>query len=302
MDLGLFTFGSRLATIVSDAVRAEDEGFAMFTMANIAGHDAIGAMTVAGTRTSRIRLATGVVPPFPRHPTAMAQQALTAQAASGGRFTLGIGLSHKVTIEGGYGLSFDRPAVHMREYLSVLMPLLHLEPVQFDGERYHVRATLRTHDTTPVRCLIAAMAPVMLNLAGSMADGTILWMTGGRAVGEHIVPRITRAAAAAGRPAPEVVCMLPIALTSDPVEARAKAAGQFENYGRLPSYRAMLDKEGVEGPGDVAIVGDEATLRAELGHLRDAGATTFVGGLFDAGDGSAERTRAFLASVLGEYR
>ena len=95
--------------------------------------------------------------------------------------------------------------------------------------------------------------------------------------------------------------MLPIALTSDPVEARAKAAGQFENYGRLPSYRAILDREGVEGPGDVAIVGDEATLRAELGRLRDAGATTFVGGLFDGGDGSAERTRAFLASTLGEF-
>jgi len=302
MDLGLFTFGSRLATIVEDAVRAEREGFAMFTMANIAGHDAIGVMTAAGTRTSRIRLATGVVPTFPRHPTAMAQQALTAQAASGGRFTLGIGLSHQVTIEGRYGLSFDRPAVHMREYLSVLMPLLHLEPVQFEGEQYRVRAALRTHDTMPVRCLLAAMAPVMLKLAGSMADGTILWMTGGRAVGEHIVPRITRAAAEAGRPAPEVVCMLPIALTLDPVEAHRKAAAQFENYGRLPSYRAMLDKEGVAGPGDVAIAGDEATLRAELGRLRDAGTTTFVGGLFDAGDGSAERTRAFLASLVDEFR
>ncbi len=302
MDLGLFTFGSRLGTIVEDAVRAEREGFAMFTMANIAGHDAIGAMTVAGTRTARIRLATGVVPTFPRHPTAMAQQALTAQAASGGRFTLGIGLSHQVTIEGGYGLSFDRPAVHMREYLSVLMPLLHLEPVQFEGEQYRVRAALRTHDTTPVRCLIAAMAPVMLKLAGSMADGTILWMTGGRAVGEHIVPRITRAAAEAGRPAPEVVCMLPIALTSDPAEAHRKAAAQFENYGRLPSYRAMLDKEGVAGPGDVAIAGNEATLRAALGRLRDAGATTFVGGLFDADEGTAERTRAFLASLVGEFR
>lgn len=302
MDMGLFTFGSRLATIVEDAVRAEREGFAMFTMANIAGHDAIGAMTVAGTRTSRIRLATGVVPTFPRHPTAMAQQALTAQAASGGRFTLGIGLSHQVTIEGGYGLSFDRPALHMREYLSVLMPLLHLEPVQFEGEQYRVRAALRTHDTAPVRCLIAAMAPVMLKLAGSMADGTILWMTGGRAVDEHIVPRITRAAAEAGRPAPEVVCMLPIALTSDPAEAHRKAAAQFENYGRLPSYRAMLDKEGVAGPGDVAIAGDEATLRAALGRLRDAGATTFVGGLFDAGEGTVERTRAFLASLVGEFR
>ena len=302
MELGVFTFGSRLASIVEDAERAEREGFALFAMANIAGHDAIGALTVAGTRTSRIRLATGVVPTFPRHPTTMAQQALTAQAASGGRFTLGVGLSHQISIEGGYGLSFDRPAVHMREYLSVLLPLLRGEPVQFEGTQYRVRAALRTPDAPPVRCLIAAMAPVMLKLAGSMADGTILWMTGARAVAGHIVPRVTRAAAEAGRPAPEVVCMLPIALTADPAEAHRRAAAQFENYGRLPSYRAMLDREGVAGPGDVALVGDEAALRQQLGRLRDAGVTTFAGGAFDDGSGSLERTRAFLAAEVAAYR
>src|SRR5690606_37418755 len=132
---------------------------------------------------------------------------------------------------------------------------------------------LRVRDRVRVPVLLAAMAPVMLRLAGERTDGTVLWMAGARAVREHVGPRVRRAAAGVGRQDPEVVVMLPIALTADPASARAQANAQFENYGRLPSYRAMLDKSGADGPGEVAFVGDEAALIAQLEELRDSGAT-----------------------------
>lgn len=290
-----------VTAIVEDAKRAEEEGFTVFAMANVFAHDAIGTLTLVGGLTSRIELTTGVVPTYPRHPMTMAQQALTAQAASGGRFTLGIGLSHQVVIEGTFGISFDRPARHMREYLSVLMPLLHGEAVQYEGDQYTLRGRLRIPDAEPVPCLLAALAPVMLRLAGEVADGTALWMTGAKTVEEHIGPRIRRAASNAGRPDPRIVCYLPIALTGDAAGAREAAAQQFSGYGRLPSYRAMLDIEGAPGPEDVVLVGDEAALDAALDRLAAVGVTDFVGAPFAADDGAVGRTRAYLADRARQH-
>jgi F420-dependent oxidoreductase-like protein len=188
---------------------------------------------------------------------------------------LGIGLSHQIVIETMFGLSFERPAAHMREYLSVLLPLLREGGVAFTGEQYQVQAPLERNVEGSPPVLIAAMAPVMLRLAGELADGTVLWMTGTRTIGDHVVPRITRAASDAGRPAPRVLASLPIAVTDD-VDAAPAAAGEaFSHYGTLPSYRAMLDKEGAAGPADVAIVGDEAAVTAGLRSLADAGVTDF---------------------------
>ncbi len=301
MDIGLIALGGRLESLVQGAADAERDGFASYAMANIFGHDAIGTLTLAGTRTSRIELMTAVVPTYPRHPAAIAQQALTAATAAGGRFTLGIGLSHQVVIEGMYGYSYDRPARPMREYLSILLPLLRGEPVQVAGEHYTFRGGLRAADVPyPVPCVIAAMAPVMLRLAGELADGTVLWMTGAKAVRDHVAPRVRAAARDAGRPEPRIVASLPMALTSDVAAARAAANQQFENYGRLPSYRAMLDKQGAPNPGDAALIGDEAALDAALREMEEAGATTFNGAPFDDGTGSLARTHAYLASRARE--
>jgi F420-dependent oxidoreductase-like protein len=302
MKLGLATIGSGgLKGIAAEAKAAEDAGFDLFITPSIYGHDPISLMTVAGLQTSRIRLMTGIVPTYPRHPAVMASAALSAGVASGGRFTLGIGLSHKVVIEGAFGMSFDRPAVHMREYLDILLPLLAGEPVQHEGDQYTYRGALRASDRVHVPVMIAAMAPVMLRLAGERTDGTILWMTGAKAIREHVAPRLHRAADGVGRPHPEVVTMLPVALTDDPRAAREAAQKQFENYGRLPSYRAMLDKSGAEGPGDAALVGDEAALRAALTELKEAGATSFAAWTYDDGSDSSGRTRAFLASLAPDF-
>jgi F420-dependent oxidoreductase-like protein len=250
-------------------------------LANIFGVDAITAAAIAGRAVPDLVLGTAVVPTFPRHPHALAQQAMTAWDATGGRFHLGIGLSHQIVIESMFGLSFERPAEHMREYLSVLLPLLREGNASFDGERYRVHAPLeRAGDPSGPPVLLAALAPLMLRLAGEQADGTILWMTGARTVGEHVAPRITKAAADAGRPAPRIVASLPVAVTDDPDGAREQAAATFSIYGTLPSYRAMLDKEGATGPQDVAIVGDEATVTAGIRSLADAGATEFAAAMF----------------------
>jgi F420-dependent oxidoreductase-like protein len=269
-------------------------------MSNIFGLEALTSLAVAGREVPGIELGTAVVPTYPRHPAVLAQQALTTDVAIGGRLVLGIGLSHQIVIQDMYGYDFDRPARHMREYLAVLVPLLDGEAANFDGETVHGHIGLsvpRSRSRMPL--LLAALAPQMLRLAGTKADGTILWMTGPSTVRDYIVPTITAAAREAGRPSPRVVCTLPVCVTDDPDQARVNAGKAFAIYGQLPSYRAMLDKEGAAGPGDVAIVGDEDSVGAQIRALAEAGVTDFVAGEYARGD-DGPRTRAFLRRLITE--
>jgi 5,10-methylenetetrahydromethanopterin reductase len=283
---------------VHDALRrAADDGFASAWMNNIFGLDALTALAVAGSQVPGIELGTAVVPTYPRHPAALAQQALTVAAATDGRLTLGVGTSHEVVIRDMFGHDFSRPVEHTREYLSILRPLLHGEPAKVRGNQLSADITLATPGPTPIPLLLAALGPRMLRLAAEYADGTVLWMTGPATVRSHIVPTITAATEAVGRPSPRVVCILPICVTSDPAAARAAAAKVFAPYGQLPSYRAMLDREGAAGPADVALVGDEAAVEAQLADLADAGVTDFVAGEFGRGE-DATRTRRLLTSLL----
>ncbi|HLK12569.1 MAG TPA: TIGR03564 family F420-dependent LLM class oxidoreductase [Candidatus Binatia bacterium] len=285
--------------LIEQARRAEADGFASGWFANIFGMDAILAAALCARATSRIELGTAVVPTYPRHPVVMAQLALSAQAAAAGRFALGIGLSHQVVIEGMLGLSFAKPYTHMKEYMAVLGPLIRTGSVSHQGEEYRVTAQVSVPGATPCPILMAALAPRMLALAGREADGTITWMTGPRTIREHTVPRIREAAAKAGRPAPRVIVSLPVAVTREVAAARASAARGFQIYGMLPSYRAMLDREGVEGPADVAVVGDESAVGEQLGRLAEAGATDFLAIPFrvQGDDGAVERTRALLRTL-----
>lgn len=299
MKIGITVgLGSRSESTVDGVVRRvkelEARGFATVWMTNAFAFDAMTAMAAAGRETQHVELGTAVVPTFPRHPVVMAQQARTVQDAVGGRFTLGIGLSHEVMMSGALGLSFERPARHMREYLSVLGPLLEGRPASFAGDIYRVETSLSiASDRVPV--LVAAMGPAMLRLAGTLADGTILSWVGPRTLDEHITPAITKAAA--GRAAPRIVAGLPIAVTDDPDGARERFAPQVASYGRLPSYRAMFDREGVSDPAEVAIFGDEQTVRAALRRLADAGATDFAAQVVSVAPGSAARTLDLLADL-----
>ena len=188
--------------VVASARRAADEGFASYWMPQIFGLDTLTSLAVVGREVSRIELGTAVIPTYPRHPMMLAAQALTTQAISGGRLTLGIGLSHQLVIEGMFGHSFEKPVRHMREYLSILMPLIHEGTVSCQGETLSANGSLNIAGATPFPVLIAALGPKMLELAGTAADGTITWMTGPATLETHTVPAITKAAEQAGRPPP----------------------------------------------------------------------------------------------------
>ena len=261
------------------------------------GPDILTLFAAAGQATERIEIGTAVVPSYPRHPAALAAQALTVNDVLGGRLTLGIGVSHQKVIENQLGLSFDHPVAHMREYLSVLRPLLADQQVDFEGStirtRLRLEASFSGHHPPPV--LLAALGDRMLELAGTMADGFITWMTGLTTIEHRSIPTLVAAAARAGRPPPRVVVGLPVMLTADVEEARARADDEFALYGRLPSYRVMLTAEGVRGPGEIALVGDEATLTSALRRIEAIGATDFQATPFGE-DVEIARTIEFLAS------
>ncbi len=287
-----------LDAFISSAKDFEARGFDTMWLANIFGLDAITTAALIGRETNRMALGTAVVPTYPRHPVALAQQTLTAQAACGGRFHLGIGLSHKIVIEDLLGLSYARRARHMREYLAVLAPLLRGEPAKFEGEEFRVNVSLTIPRADPVPTLIAALGDHMLRIAGQTADGTILWMTGPETIESHVEPKLRAAARDAGRPAPRIVAGLPIVLTDDVDAARKAIDETLVIYGQLPSYRAMLDKEGAAGPADVSLVGNESELDARIQRLVDIGVTDFCASIVPVGDGVAERTLDYLTSKV----
>jgi F420-dependent oxidoreductase-like protein len=285
--------------MVGQVVGLRDAGIEMAWSSQIFGYDALTALAVIGSEVPDIDVGTAVIPTYPRHPVMLAGQALTVQAATGGRLTLGIGLSHQMVIENVFGQSFKQPARHMREYLSILMPLLEGEQVTFAGETLSASTfgPLQIDAPAPI-VLVAALGTTMLGIAGRMASGTVTWMTGPATVESHIVPTIRAAAAEAGRPEPRIGVGLPVCVTDDAATAREKAAEVFSIYGQLPSYRAMLDREGAGGPADVAIVGTEAEVKAKVRRLADIGTTDFCGAPF----GTAEQIKASigaLASTVG---
>ncbi|MEY2435799.1 MAG: hypothetical protein QOF97_635 [Acidimicrobiaceae bacterium] len=300
MQIGIFggDTGATIDDLVGHIRTAKEQGFPSFWIAQIFGFDALTALAVAGREVPDIELGTGVIPTYPRHPMMLAGQALTVQSAIGDRLALGIGLSHQIVIEAMFGYSFAKPVRHMKEYLSILRPLLHGEAVSFRGETVSANGSLSIPGAAPPPVLVAALGSQMLHVAGRLAEGTITWMTGPATLAEHIVPTITSAAKEAGRDAPRIVASLPVCVTADPDGARERAANTFSIYGQLPSYRAMLDREGAAGPADVAIVGDEATVRSGIERVRDAGVTDFTAAEFGATETEKTATRDLLRSLL----
>ena len=243
----------------------------------IFGPETLTVLAIVGRELPDVDLGTAVVPVQPRHPAVLAAQARTVQEAIGGTLTLGVGLSHQVVVEGLWGLSFERPAHYMHEYLTALAPLLRGEPVTSSGEMVSVTATgaLGPRDVRAPGLVVAALGERMLRLAGSLADGTVLWMTGRRTIETHIAPVLRAAADEAGRPEPRVVCSLPVCVTDDPARAAELIDRQFAIYPTLPSYAAMLEREGAATASDIAVVGSSEQVRDELGRLAAAGVTEF---------------------------
>jgi 5,10-methylenetetrahydromethanopterin reductase len=291
--------GSPVDTTVKNLAALHAEGFRRVWMAQLPyDADLTTLLAVALREVDTIEVGSGVIPIQVQHPTQLAQRALTLNLISGGRFTLGVGMSHRMVTEQLWGVSWDKPVRQMREYLDGLLPLLAGQPAEAEGEFWTTRASLQIPNAPTPDVYIAALGPQMLRLAGRRTAGTLTWMTGPKTLAEHIVPTLRGAAAEAGRAETDVrvAASLPVSVTDDVEAARAQAAKEFAIYGTLPSYRAMLDREGFAGPEDAAIIGDEKTVSERLDELSGAGVDEFVGAVFDASEEVRERTRALLRS------
>jgi F420-dependent oxidoreductase-like protein len=260
--------------------------------------DPLSLVTAVGRQRPDLSYGSGVALTYPQHPVALAMQALTAQAATGGRFTLGLGTGHRNVIERVYGYPADRPAQHVREYLTVLCPLLRGEQVDYRGQTLVVSGAVTVPGISAPHLLLAALGPVLLRLAGSLADGTILSWATPRAVAQYVAPLITKAAAEAGRPAPEIIAMVPVCIDENASELRAWAAGRFAGSAALPNYQAILDRGGAKDITDAMALGPEAVVTAQLGRLAEAGATGIVAMPVGSSD-QIDRTVSALASWGG---
>jgi F420-dependent oxidoreductase-like protein len=297
VKLGVFGFIDTIEGITSSLKEASTQGFDSYWMPQTFGVDTLTVIGAMGPAAPNIRLATAVVPTYPRHPMMLAQQALTTNYLVGGRLVLGIGPSHKPVVEGSWGISFDRPIRHLKEYLEALNGAM-TQKVRYRGETITARGDLSVPDAPVPPVLVSALGPQLLRLTGRLADGTITWMTGPNTVRDLTVPTLCEAASAAGRPAPEVAVGIPVCVTSDVAGMRERAQRSFHMYGSMPSYRAMLDREGYDGPGDIAIIGDADTVGERIMAFADLGTTTFAASEFGGRDERAA-TRELLVRLLG---
>ena len=290
------------AEIVSHAAQAEADGFSTYWVAQLGVPDALTVLGVVGQATSTIELGTAVIATWPRHPLMLAAQALTTSELTQGRLVLGIGLAHKPTIEGTFKVPFARPARHMEDYLAVLLPALRERRVSHEGDIWsaETEALGGPPDVAVPSVMLAAMGPRMLEMAGAQTDGDILWLSGPRTIETLIAPALHEAAEAHGRPAPRIVASVPVCVTDDADAMRELIAGFLVGYNDLPSYRGVMDLEGVDGPAGVSLVGNEAAVRAGLQRFADAGATDFSALEFVFAEDEVRRTRALLKDVAAE--
>ncbi|BBY27533.1 TIGR03564 family F420-dependent LLM class oxidoreductase [Mycolicibacterium sediminis] len=288
---------SPIDVTIANLAMLRDEGFARVWMSQLPYEpDLLTILAVALREVDTIEVASGVVPIQNQHPMQMAQRALTVSLASGGRFTLGLGMTHQAVTEGMWGIPWNRPVRRLNEFLDGLLPLLAGEPAAASGEILTTRGALMIPGASAPDVYVAALGPQLLKLAGRRTSGTCTWMTGPATLSGHVGPTLRQAAADAGRAEGDVrvVAALPISVTDDVDGARRQAAEQFAMYGQLPSYRAMLDREGFAGPEDAAIIGDEDTVRGRLDELGAAGVDEYVAATFDRSPEGRARTRALL--------
>lgn len=303
-------YREKIDKLVADAQAADANGYASIWVPQIPDElDAMTMLTLMGRATSRVELGSAVVPFQTRHPVAMAQQALSTQAACDGRFALGLGPSHHWIVEDMLGLPYEKPARMVRDYLEVLnAAFAGPGPVDVENDTFRIHNPLDITDLEPPQILLAALAPVMLRVAGEHAQGTILWMADERAIGDHIVPRITKAAEEAGRPAPRVVAGIPIALCADDeVDAAKEKANVVLGHAEYsPNYERLLEHGDATDVGDLLAAGSEAAILERLHSFRDAGATDLsvrvlpLGADREARIESRRRTEAFLGTLCPE--
>ncbi|HEY5855177.1 MAG TPA: LLM class F420-dependent oxidoreductase [Aldersonia sp.] len=302
----------KVARMLDDIEWAEQAGLDTAWIPQVpTDFDALIAVALMATRTSRIELGTAVVPLQAQHPIALARQALSAQAAAGGRLALGVGPSHHWIVRDMLGLPYDKPAKFTRDYLDVLdVALRGPGPVDVENDTFTVHNPLDLGPVAPIPVLIAALGPVMLSIAGERTDGTVLWMADERAVADHVVPRITKAADNVGRPAPRVVAGIPVCLCRPgEVDAARERANRILGEAEIsPNYQRLLENGEARDVGDLCAAGDEEAILARFRRFADAGATDLSVRLLPIGDNrdelvaSKRRTREVIAQLAAEVR
>jgi 5,10-methylenetetrahydromethanopterin reductase len=302
-------YASKVERLRRDARWADEAGLSTVWVPQIPDEmDVLTAAAVVGAETTRVEVGTAVVPVQPRHPIALAQQALSTQMVCEGRLSLGLGVSHHWIVDEMLGLPYERPARTMGAYLDVLdAAFAGPGPVDVENELFRVHNPLDITDLTPTPVLLAALGPVMLRIAGERTGGTILWMADERAVASHVVPHLTRAAEAAGRPAPRVVAGIPVCLCrDDEVDVAVARTNRILAEAEVsPNYQRLLDLGDAREVGDILAAGSEASIEKRLAAFRDAGVTDISVRVVPIGEGrdellaSLRRTRDYLASLGG---
>lgn len=293
--------GVALATVdeVREAARwAEASGFDGFWVSQSTAVDPVVALAaVAADIPTLAEVGTSVVPLYGRHPLGLAQMVRTAQSALGGRLTLGIGPSHREPVEGSLGLSWDRPLGYTREFLDGLQPLLAGQPASVEGTQLTTRAELNI-DAPDTPILLAALGPNMLKLAGERTAGTTVGQCGPRTIREHIAPLVCQAAADAGRPAPRIMALIRLCVTDDHAGAYRLARQVGAAYARMPSYAAVLAREGLDEPADLHLIGSAEQVLDGLGRYAEAGVTDFRLEVSAHTDTARASSRAALVDLL----
>ncbi|MFJ9428489.1 TIGR03564 family F420-dependent LLM class oxidoreductase [Streptomyces sp. NPDC101490] len=304
MTLGVTLASTSVQHTIDDTValarEARDAGLRSAWFGQAFGYDSPSLAAIVGREVPGLHVGTSAIPVFGRHPLIVSGQAQTAQAATGGRYHLGLALGTRRLTEDGFGIPYRRPVGLLREFLTALRPLLETGEADFHGEL--LTATTPYSAAVPgarpsVPVLVAAMGPQALRVSGELADGILPFLAGPRALAEHIVPAVRAAASAAGRPAPRIVALVPGVVTSDVEAVRDAAAGALALYESIPSYRRVLDLSGVSGAAELAAIGDEEAVAAEVRRYREAGATEVV---FTATDLGGEEDRRRTWKLLGE--
>jgi F420-dependent oxidoreductase-like protein len=301
----------RLAAFI-DAVKTLDESVARARAAEKLGYESVWVTQLPNARdaalvlaayahaTQRVGFGTGILPIYTRHPTAMVQMAVTLDELSGGRFTLGIGISHKVTVESMWGMKLESPVDAMREYLEIVRTSLRDGGCSFDGKHFTAHWAYSGPRRAEMQIMISALNPRMLELAGELADGIVVYMCSPAYIRDQVIPALTVGRQKAGKTLDgfEIVAAVPISLTTDPAGGYAAFRKTVERYSNLPYYRKMMDASGYaqqlaagaisEGMMDeLAGIGDEQHVRDVIRRYREAGVTLPGVGPFGGHAGAA---------------
>ena len=294
---------AEVAAFVAHAEAAETDGFASYWVAEhpTGGLDALTVLAIVGQSVSRMEIGTAVIPTYPRHPMVLAGQTLTVASAIKGSLTLGVGLSHQMMMR-QLGLTDDKPMRHLRDYLSVLVPLLSDGHVDYTGSTVSCTAQVFKRAERPPSVLVAALGPQALRVTGALADGTSLAWVGPKTVRGHIAPTLSEAASGAGRAAPRILATLPICVTDNPAAIRDRVTASAAMYSQLPSYQAMFARDGVANPGELAIVGSEDEVEERLAEFAAAGVTDYAASEFTPSPDEKIRTRELLKRLAANSR